>query len=234
MKLHVLLLSCLLVGQSALAKNEMIDVNESNEVNISELELIDEVNTKVKISDVKNLVSSQLDNGSTCLDEYLKRRKQLLVKFAFTPVTVSASVAASIAAGGMTGVAIAKLTGVGGDWTALGYFIGGAMIGTATTIVVLTADTTMSGLNYYDNDLMMKALGEHYLNRDHRKFEELYLKATKKMTVKPSFEEFVDRVVSMDQSGELCDGSLVKQPRIRLGTKLKYKLARPKDLQKAF
>lgn len=233
-KANFLLIS-LLLAQSVWAGPVYKSAIDHDEIETTDIELVDApAQGKVKIKDIKNLLGD-LDNGSTCIDEYLKRRKQLLIKFAFTPVTLTAAAAAGVAAGGLSGVALAELAGVrDGGWTALGYFVGGAMVGTATTVVVITADTTLSGLNYYDNDLMLKSLGEYYLDRDLTKFEQLYDKATKKMANKPSFDEFVERVVSLDQSGALCDGSLVKQPRIRLGSKLKYKVARPKDLKKAF
>lgn len=228
MKKSLLALTCLLSFQTAFAKTDV-----AMTMNAADLELHEPLE-KVKVNEIKGLVKD-LGPEATCLDEYLQRRKQLLIKFAVTPVVLGASAAAAAVVGGYTGVGIAAATGQGSHgWTALGYFIGGAMVGTASTVLVVTADTTASGLNYYDNDLMMKALGEYYLDREGEKMNKLYSKVTKKMDDKPSYDEFVDKLVSMDQSGELCDGSLVKQPMVKLGFKLKYKLARPKNLRTIF
>lgn len=228
MKKSLLVLTCLLSFQTAFAKTDVAIT-----MNAADLELHEPLE-KVKVNEIKGLVKD-LGQEATCLDEYLQRRKQLLIKFAVTPVVLTASAAAAAVVGGYTGVGIAAATGQGSHgWTALGYFIGGAMVGTASTVLVVTADTTASGLNYYDNDLMMKALGEYYLDREGEKMNKLYSKVTKKMDDKPSYDEFVDKLVSMDQSGELCDGSLVKQPMVKLGFKLKYKLARPKNLRTIF
>ena len=228
MKKSLLVLTCLLSFQTAFAKTDA-----AMTMNAADLELHEPLE-KVKVNEIKGLVKD-LGPEATCLDEYLQRRKQLLIKFAVTPVVLGASAAAAAVVGGYTGVGIAAATGQGSHgWTALGYFIGGAMVGTASTVLVVTADTTASGLNYYDNDLMMKALGEYYLDREGEKMNKLYSKVTKKMDVKPSYDEFVDKLVAMDQSGELCDGSLVKQPMVKLGFKLKYKLARPKNLRTIF
>lgn len=228
MKKSLLVLTCLLSFQTAFAKTDV-----AMTMNAADLELHEPLE-KVKVNEIKGLVKD-LGAEATCLDEYLQRRKQLLIKFAVTPVVLGASAAAAAVVGGYTGVGIAAATGQGSHgWTALGYFIGGAMVGTASTVLVVTADTTASGLNYYDNDLMMKALGEYYLDREGEKMNKLYSKVTKKMDDKPSYDEFVDKLVSMDQSGELCDGSLVKQPMVKLGFKLKYKLARPKNLRTIF
>lgn len=234
MKKSLLVLTCLLSFQTVFAKAELGPLTDTAiAIKAEDVELHEPLE-KVKINEIKSLVKN-LGAETTCLDEYLKRRKQLLVKFAVTPVVLTASAAAAVVVGGYAGVGIAAATGQGSHgWTALGYFIGGAMVGSASTVLIITADTTASGLNYYDNDLMMKALGEHYLDREGEKMNKLYSKVTKKMNEKPSYDEFVDKLVSMDQSGELCDGSLVKQPLVRIGLKLKYKLARPKNLRTVF
>lgn len=235
MKKSILLFTCLLSFQTAFAKNDLsIPADSPINENIEDIEFHEPLE-KVKVRDIKGLIA-EMDKEGTCLDEYMKRRKQLLIKFGLTPVTLTAAAAAGFATGGLAGVGIAHATNSvhDGGWTALGYFVGGVMVGTATSVVLVAADTTATGLNYYDNDLMMKALGEYYLERDGGKMEKLYQKVTKKMSNKPSYEDFVDRLVSLDQSGELCDGSLVKQPRLKLGFKLKYKVARPKHLRIAF
>lgn len=235
MKKSVFFLSCILTLQSSLvgAQSSQILVED---IAIEELELHEPLE-KVKITDIRDFLRGTHPD-STCLDEYLARRKQLIIKFSLTPVTLTAVAAASFVIGGFAGVGVGNVViGAGGTsdpWALLGYAVGGVMLGTATSIVVVSADTAASGMNYYDNDLIMKALGEYYLDRPGEKFNKLYIKTTKKMDNRPSESEFLEKLIELDETGKLCDGSLIKQPRIRLGTKLKYKVARPTHLQSVF
>jgi hypothetical protein len=45
-----------------------------------------------------------------------------------------------------------------------------------------------------------------------------------------SQDEFVAKLLAADADGSLCDGSMVKQPKIRIGTKMQFKVAKLKDI----
>ncbi|MFA5584203.1 MAG: hypothetical protein WDA09_08305 [Bacteriovoracaceae bacterium] len=238
MKKSVFFFSCFLTLQSLSGLHASTNNGPIEELDLDEIELHEPLE-KVKISHVRELLKGT-NPDTTCLDEYLKRRKQLLIKFSLTPVTLTAAAAASFFVGGFAGVGVGNVViasgGTSDPWALLGYAVGGVMIGTATSIVVVTADTAASGMNYYDNDLVMKTLAEYYLDRPGDKLNKLYQKVTKKMSEsnRPTESEFLQKLIELDESGKLCDGSLVKQPRIRLGTKLKYQVARPSHLKAVF
>ncbi|HLT22081.1 MAG TPA: hypothetical protein VKZ84_01495 [Bacteriovoracaceae bacterium] len=236
MKKSVFFFSCFLTLQSLTGIHASTTNVDIEDLQLDEIELHEPLE-KVKISDIRELLKGT-NPDTTCLDEYLKRRKQLLIKFSLTPVTLTAAAAASFFVGGLAGVGVGNVViasgGTSDPWALLGYAVGGVMIGTATSIVVVTADTAASGMNYYDNDLVMKTLAEYYLERPGDKLNKLYQKVTKKMDSKPTESEFLQKLIELDESGKLCDGSLVKQPRIRLGTKLKYQVARPSHLKAVF
>lgn len=198
-----------------------------------EKEVLVENNEKVKIKEIKSYLST-VNPSSTCMDEYLKRRKQLIIKIGMAPVTIAAGGLASVYLGVAAGSGVAYITGAHGSWDALGYVLGGAMVGVALTSVVITADTALGVKHVLENDLILKAIAESHLDRSGEKMDILYNKVTKKMNTKPTKDDFIEKLIAIDASGELCDGSLVKQPRIRLGTKLKYKVARIKHLRTIF
>lgn len=229
MRISLILASLVFTTQVVYASPFVLTAENANEVEIVE------DTRKVRVKEVKDLVNN-LNKSETCLEDFLKRRKQLITKFILTPVTLTASAAITAFAGGAAGAGVAPLiVGPHDQWASLGYFIGGAMLGGATGVIIMTADTISAGKNFSENEMMMKALAEYYLERDHDKMELLYLKVVEKMnTPRPGYEEFIEKYLELDRTGALCDGSLVKQPRIRLGSKLKYKMARVKDLRKVF
>lgn len=182
----------------------------------------------VTIREIKEHLKT-INTETTCMDEYLARRKQLIVKLSLSPVIAVAGTVASTYVGGATAAAIATARGVEG-WSGLGYTIGGAALGAAGGAVAVGVDTTITGVTLANNVLITKAVAEQHLGREGILTEKLYKKYLKKSKVDLSKEEFVEKLIKADETGELCDGSMVKQPRIKIGTKLKFKIAKLKDL----
>lgn len=183
---------------------------------------------KIKIKEIKNLVKTS-NPDTTCLDEYLKRRKELIIKLSVSPAVAVAGTVAGGYAGGMAGIGIATATSVDG-WSALGYVIVGAAAGGAAGAVATVASTTATGITLANNVLITKTVAEQQLGRSGVYSDKLYAKYLKKSQVDLSKEEFLNKLVEADQEGNLCNGSMVKQPKIKIGTKLKYKVAKLKDL----
>jgi hypothetical protein len=200
------------------------------------IDIVEQVSAtpKVTVKEIKNYLST-VNPDSTCMDEYLHRRKQLITKLALTPAMLTLGTIGSVYVGGMTGVLIANARwGTTNDgWGTLGYAIGGVVIGGATYIVATGVSTTLTAIEVYDIDLVMKALGELHLNKVGEKSDKLYAKYSKYKNSPMSKEEFFEKLKEADTSGALCDGSMVKQPRIHLGSKLKYEVAKSKDLIKS-
>lgn len=183
---------------------------------------------KIKIKEIKNFVKTS-NPDSTCLDEYLKRRKELIIKLSVSPAVAVAGTVAGGYAGGMAGIGLANAASVDG-WGVLGYAILGATAGGATGTVATAASATATGITLRNNVLITKTVAEQQLGRSGIYSDKLYAKYLKKSQVDLSKEEFLNKLVEADQEGNLCNGSMVKQPKIKVGTKLKYKVAKLKDL----
>ena len=223
MKKLLCVLSCLLLSQSFVFA-QAVDVEETEIVHESSAE----EESHISIREVKDLARS-LPVDSTCLDDYLKRRTQHITNLALTPVYVTAAVAGGSYAGGATAAGVAAVTGVQG-WGALGYIIVGGAAGAGLSVAYVAYDTTKSALGMIDNNLMLKVLSEQYLNKEGPKTQKLYQKYLKKAGRDHlSKDEFVAKLMEADANGNLCDGTLVKQPRFKIGFKLKYKVAKSKD-----
>ncbi len=183
---------------------------------------------KVTIKEIKAHLQT-VNPDSTCMDEYVARRKQLMIQLGVTPVAAVAGTVASTYVGGAAGVAIGGAAGAEG-WSGLGYAIGGAMVGAASGVIAVGVNATVTIVTLNNIDLILRTLGEHHLNVDGSKTVKLYSKYLKKSKTDLSKEEFLSKLLEADADGTLCDGTMVKQPRIKIGTKLKYKVAKLKDL----
>lgn len=184
--------------------------------------------TKIKIKEIKTHLKT-INPDTTCMDEYVRRRKQLIIKLAASPAVAVAGTMASTYVGGAAAGGIAVASGVEG-WTGLGYVIGGGLIGGASGAVAVTADTVATGITLNNINLILKTVAEQRLEKEGPFTQKLYQKYLKKSKKDISQEDFIARLIEADANGALCDGTMVKQPKIRLGMKLKYKVAKLKDL----
>lgn len=218
MKLQALAFLCLFTFNSFAVENipEEAEVMMGGEI----LEL-----PKVKISDVKKLIAT-IGADKTCMDEYLKRRKQLILKLALSPATIVAGTYAGTIGAGFIGVGIARALSydpLGG--VILGIFFG--FVGTASATLI---DTNLAAFQLVDIDRILKVIAEQHLDVSGKKSAKLYKKYAKKSHSPVDEETFFRTLIELDESGKLCDGSLVKKPRFASGKKLKHKIARSKHL----
>ena len=179
----------------------------------------------VKIKDVKELISN-IGAENTCMDEYLKRRKQLIVKLSLSPATIIAGTYVGTIGVGLLGVSVASAFAV--DPLAgviLGMGVG--FLGTGTGTIT---DTSITAFQLADIDRILKALAEQYLNQPGKKSAKLFAKYAKKSETPVNEQQFFEKLLELDQNGKLCDGSLVKKPRLASGKRLKHKIARSKHL----
>ncbi len=183
---------------------------------------------KVTIKEIKAHLKT-INPETTCMDEYLQRRKQLIIKLAATPVIAVAGTVASTYVGAAAGTALAVARGVDG-WTEFGYALGGAGIGAMSNFAAVGVDATITGITLNNINLILRTLAEQHLDRDGIKSHKLHTKYLKKSKVDLSKDEFIAKLMKADADGTLCDGTYVKQPRIRIGSKLKFKVAKLKDV----
>ena len=181
---------------------------------------------KVKIADVKRLIE-RVGTDNTCMDEYLKRRKQLIVKLSFSPVTIVGGTYASFFAGAFAGLGVAALTYTSGMdplvYVAFGL-LGGAIVGSSTTIT----DSTIAAFQLADIDTILKSLAEQHLNQSGKKSEKLYERYLNG-SERASKEEFFSKLMTFDANGQLCDGTVTN----KTSNRLKKRLARTKHLRSA-
>jgi hypothetical protein len=166
------------------------------------------------------------------MDEYLKRRNQLIVKLTLAPVTMVAGTVASAYAGLLSGAIIGNSFFNG--WDVLGVVILGGMAGTLVGGVYSATDTVKTGVTLHKHTLVVKTVAENQLNRGDYYSNKLYdsysRQSNKDQKLPLPKDLFIKELVDLDAAGTLCDGSLVKQPRIKLGPKLKFKVAKSKNI----
>ena len=180
-----------------------------------------------------------LPSDSTCMDEYLKRRKQLIIKFSTAPVLIPAAayggVAAGAAAGTVTYALLYKVFGIlsdpTGGWKQLGYVILGAGAGGIGAGAYVLTDLGLGVHEFVNNQRILKALMEARHNEVGPLTKKLHQNFLKKNPESPlTVETFQMGLLELDQTGALCDGSLrLKKPRF-MPNRLAKRLARMKDL----
>lgn len=185
---------------------------------------------KIPVKEIKAYVET-INPETTCLDEYLKRRTQLIVKLSATPVIVAAGAVASFYGGAAAGAGIAYVVQPDG-WGALTYVVGGAVLGAAGGAVATTADSAVTAVQLRNTNLIIQALASQLMQRESDRVEKLYAKYLKRSEKDLPQEEFLTKLMQLDEKGSLCDGSLVKQPKIKIGPKLQFKVAKLKGLVK--
>jgi hypothetical protein len=187
---------------------------------------------KLRIKDIKNHLET-VNPDSTCMDEYLKRRNQLIVKLTLAPASIVVGTVASTYTGALAAGLLAKPFSVTG-WDALGWIILGGLGGGLAGGAYTATDTIMAGVTLYRHTLVVKTVAEYQINRgeyySNKLYEEYSIQSSKDQKLPLPKDLFVKELVELDAAGTLCDGSLVKQPRIKLGPKLKFKVAKSKNI----
>jgi hypothetical protein len=187
-------------------------------------ESIDE--NSIKIQDVKKLVQD-IGTDNTCLDEYLKRRKNLIIWVSASPLTVVAGTYGAAIAMGYAGAGVAALIGadaLGGVVLGIGFGGLGAAFGTVS-------DAASSAFKLAEIDRLTKALAEQHLGMDGENSNKIYAKYLKNNETPLEQSVFFEKLIELDKNGKLCDGSMLKKPRFGTGAALRYKLARVKHLK---
>ncbi len=205
--------SCLLVGLTfLLASHAIADVGQ-----------------KIKFKDIKTHLATA-NKDATCMDEYVKRRKELIIRLVATPVALVGTVAASAVAGVVTSEAIAFVT-PSQPIDDIGYIGLGLLFGGVAGLPLSVADTTLAAMKLGKIDLILKTLGEQHLNLGTRNTDKLYSKYLKKSKQPLLRNDFIKELMKLDASGELCDGSMKKKPLIKLSFfKMQYKVAELKEI----
>jgi outer membrane lipoprotein SlyB len=175
-----------------------------------------------------NVITNELSSDATCIDEYNQRRLQLKKWLIWTPPTGVVGIPVAGVVGGFSGAAIANGVGAYG-WNAIGYAIGGMMLGALSAVTTTITIETVTAVKYTKNLRMMKLISEAHQsdlngrisNKFLRKYLRQYPNDQLDIGVLQAF------VADLDFSGKLCDGSLTKTDKT---SKLKHLLASKDDL----
>jgi len=224
MKLQCLVLASLL-SFSAFANSSNLQVIDENMEIVNENENLEV--PKIRIAEVKALIK-KIGTDNTCMDEYLQRRRQLIAKLAFSPVTIVGGTYASLFVGAFAGLGVAIIANATYMDPLIYIAYGGLGAGLATGVATIT-DTSLTAFQLADIDTILKSLAEQHLNQAGKKSEQLYERYLKGSEAPASPEVFFAKLMDFDGNGQLCDGSLTKKD----SYKLKKRLARTKHLRNA-
>jgi hypothetical protein len=179
------------------------------------------------VSEIQEFVKG-VDPEKTCMDEMLARRKQLVRKLSLKPLVAPVQLVGVTFLAAKAGLAIGKASG--GEMADLAGFVAGLVYGVAGVIIYTGIDTTKAGLELHRLNVILKTLGEQYLKRPGSKSDELYAMYLKKEKESPLPKaRLMELLVEANENGTLCDGSMKKRRWVRLGPKLKYRVANARD-----
>ncbi len=185
---------------------------------------------KNSIREIKEWLEAS-DQSQTCLDEYLKRRKELGIKIGFAPIVIAGSTVVGGYGGALAGAGVFELSGIpyGGLGNVVALAIGG-LVGSTFGLTLGTAEEVVSLVNFFKNQALLRLLYESKTTTGEM-VEKFY------QDFKTSFpqssltkQKFVEELSYLDTIGVLCDGSLVKNSRYKNGKKLKQNLATKKEI----
>jgi hypothetical protein len=181
----------------------------------------------LRIPEIRAFVNG-VDPDKTCMDDMLARRKQLVRKLSLKPLVVPVQLVGVTFLAAKAGLAIGDASG--GEMADLAGFVAGLVYGAAGVIIYTGVDTTKAGLELYRLNVILKALGEQYLKRPGLKSGELYGMYLRKQKGTPLPKaRLMELLVEANESGTLCDGSMKKKHWLRLGSRLKYRVANARD-----
>jgi len=235
MKLFILSLTMLFTASTFSGVLTGKDLETQN-VDVSHAEFLDSSDptefSTVSLNEVRAYLAS-VDQNSTCLDEMLHRRKQLILKLSFAPVLGPVQVVGSALGLGFVLANLGKLDPTPGSWADLAGAAVGIVYGGLFATISFGTDTTKSIIKLSQLNTMIKTLGEQYITRSGVKTEKFYNYYLKKShTGALTQDAFVAELLNHDKDGSLCDGSMVKQPwffKKSRGNKLKFRVASNKD-----
>lgn len=189
-----------------------------------------EAQKKNSIREIKEWLETS-DQSQTCLDEYLKRRKELGLKIGFAPIIIAGSTVVGGYGGALAGAGVFELSGIpyGGLGNVVALAIGG-VVGSTFGLTLGTTEEVLSLVNFFQNQALLRLLYETKTTTGEmvEKFYQHF-----KITFPQSSltrQKFVEELSYLDSIGVLCDGSLVKNSRYKKGKKLKQNLATKKEI----
>jgi hypothetical protein len=187
----------------------------------------------VKVKDIRNWLR-ETGEPNTCVDEYFKRRKQLTIKLGLTPFVIPGSTIAGLVGGAYGGVGIFRLSGLPrGNYADLAALAIGAMFGTVGGFGTGLTQEVSALINFFRNQDLLKVIFESR-NEEGESLNNFFINFRRHYPESSiSRDKFKEEILHMDESGKLCDGSIVNPRRSKNGSKLKQRLATKKEIFKS-
>jgi hypothetical protein len=218
-----------------------LSAQAASTINDEDLVILDESESKSLSYSIKEIkaYTKTLPQDQTCLDDYLLRRKRLLVQTIASPAIVAGGAftgaATGLVVGSLTYSLLYKLLGVlsdpTGGWQQLGYMIGGGVLGGAGSGVYALTSSVLSTYRLIDSQRVLKAMMEAHQNEIGVSTQFLFQKFKKHYSDSQSnIEDFSAFLLENDKNGTLCDGSKNRLKKRLFKKSLKYKISRSKDI----
>jgi hypothetical protein len=183
----------------------------------------------IRVKEIREYLKTA-DVTQTCMDEMVRLRGRMILKLSLKPIEGMIEFAGGVYFGFFAGAMIAG--GPAKGWDALLGGVLGAFAGAGGAIIYTGVDTSVTSVKLHRLNLILKALGEHALERPGAKTDALYdFYSRRSSTVPMSKEAFVSRLIEADRNGSLCDGSMVRHRIFRRG--LRARVAGAKEFVNA-
>lgn len=199
----------------------LVSIQVVQAANSKTLEVKEGLEESTKV--IEQVLEQDIGVDNTCLDEYIDREKELKNWLIWTPPLAIAATPVAAVAGGFIGGGIAKALAIGG-WDALGFAIGGGMVGFGAGIVTFVSIEVVSGVRFYYNRQIIHLITESNSNNlEGENLNEFLVDYKDSYPADVMDEElFSKAIIDLDSSGRLCDGSLLGNDNPK---ELKYMLA---------
>lgn len=201
MKVIMMVLSLsLLMGKAAIASEHKLA--ESNRELFTKLQKVEAMVT---------------DADQTCLDEYVKERKRMMKRSLIAPIYGAVGVPLGAGFGGSLGLLTGLMLGVdgsvlaGGSGALAAMVSGGMVVGTTVAVGAFVAYETVNVTRLIQMNRMIKLVSESYLGEGEQ-LSKFYSRLKDKNENFPlSMAEVAARVVELDQSNKLCNGTYTRR-----------------------
>lgn len=181
----------------------------------------------------KNILPTIEDRKTTCLDEVIKRKKQINISSltgGLMPVEVTAAT-------GIAGAGIGALVSLPSGFTLADGILAGGAFGVYAGYAVLPATITYAGATVAVNAFKSKnnKILANLIVEARNGIAGAGVKAFKNNQISDvADEDILKEIAHLDEVGSLCDGSLVGSRIFGKGEKLKHKIPRISELRAHF
>lgn len=179
---------------------------------------------------VKQLEETNITNEQTCVDEFLESRKIFSTRSIAAPVYATIGIPAGYMFGGSLGFLTALIVGAEGNiffgpatGAIVTYTSTGAMVGVGVTAAAYVGWESYNITRLIQMNKMIKLIADARLGKSDE-VEKLHEQILKKdPDFKLTIQELEAKIVELDESAKLCDGSLRKHPNENIQRKVATK-----------